>query len=59
MGKIPSTIEVKEQAKRLVALLEDPHPGLATWNEARNSTAIELRKMLTAVLGKTVELTEA
>lgn len=26
--------ELLQAAKKLVALLEDPHPGIFTWNEA-------------------------
>lgn len=55
--KIPTTIEVKDQAKRLVALLEDPHPGLSTWVDARNDAAVKLYKMLRVVLEKMVEST--
>jgi hypothetical protein len=57
MDKIPTTIEVRDQAKRLVALLEDPHPGLATWIQARNDATVQLYKMLGEVLGKMIELT--
>lgn len=35
---------------KLAALLADSHPGLATWTEARNRVALELRDALNEVL---------
>lgn len=57
MDEIPTTIEVREQARKFVALLDDPHPGLFTWLEMRNHEARNLHKMLGQVLGKMDELT--
>ena len=50
MDTIPSTVEVREKARQLVALLDSPEPGLLTWLEARASIARELHKMLGEVL---------
>jgi hypothetical protein len=58
MEKIPTTIDVREQARKLVALLDDPHPGLSTWIEARNGEAVKLYKMLGFVFEKMVEFAD-
>jgi hypothetical protein len=50
--KFPTTIEVRDQARKLADLIDDPHPELATWVEARYETAFKLYSMLGAVLGK-------
>lgn len=42
--------EILNAAKRLVSLLEDPHPGLFTWCEFRGKVAKELRDKLNSVL---------
>lgn len=55
MEKIPTTVEVREQARKLVAILDDPHPGLVTWISARNDAVVQLYKMLDEVLWKMVE----
>jgi len=33
-------------ARKLVELLEDPHPGLLTWNDAVTSIIIDLRQLV-------------
>lgn len=48
--KLPSTIEIREQARRFVQLLDDPHPGLFTWVEARTTEGRKLYDMLGKVL---------
>lgn len=41
------TIEsIADLCHRLAGLLEDPHPGLSTWIDARNRVACELRDTL-------------
>jgi hypothetical protein len=32
--------------KRLVSVLEDPHPGLSSWIEARDRLAVEVKNEL-------------
>lgn len=59
MDKIPSTVEVREQARKLVALLDDPQPELSTWVDFRNSEAVKLYKMLGLVLDKIVEAADS
>lgn len=50
--KIPSHIEILESLKRLVGIMEDPHPGLFTWAEARTKAAEKVYEELKLVLGK-------
>jgi hypothetical protein len=49
---LPSALEVRDQARKLADLIDDPHPGLATWVEKRYETAVKLHSMLGAVLGR-------
>lgn len=55
MDTIPSTVDIREQARKLVAILDDPQPGLSTWIEMRNREAVKLYKMLGIVLDTMVE----
>lgn len=50
--KIPSHNEVLADLKKLVAIMEDPHPGLFTWVEARSKLADVVFEDLKLVLGK-------
>lgn len=49
---IPTSEEILAQAKHLVAILENPEPGLMTWLSFRTEAAVKLYKMLGQVLGK-------
>lgn len=49
---LPSHNEILEDLKKLVSLMEDPHPGLLTWLSARTELANVVYKKLKLVLGK-------
>jgi hypothetical protein len=43
-------LDITAKCQRLMSLLEDPHPGLSTWQEFRTHAARELRDALADVL---------
>jgi hypothetical protein len=44
--------EVKEEARKLLALLEDPHPGLFTWNDFLRIRFERMHELSSQALGK-------
>lgn len=52
---IATAEQINELCKRLSGLLDDPHPGLMTWLEARIAIATELRAALNSVLDAVTE----
>lgn len=44
MTTTPNIDELKGYAKKLVLLLEDPHPGLYTWNRAVQSILADIHQ---------------
>lgn len=43
--------EIRQLCLALAQLLSEPHPGLSTWQLARQATATKLRRALDEVLG--------
>jgi hypothetical protein len=43
-------LDITAKCRRLLSLLEDPYPGLSTWQELRTHAARELRDALADVL---------
>jgi glutathione S-transferase len=46
----PTIADISLLALRLHRLLDDPHPGLMTWLEARREASVALRDALNKVL---------
>lgn len=52
MEKLPTAAEIKDQIRHLLALLDDPRPGLKTRWTMRNEAAGKLHDMLGLALGR-------